>query len=99
MNMKQGLQAALIAAALSAGALPLTHVAQAANRSVQFDRGNVAFGLTDGYWDRDRTWHPWPNSAARNDWRSHNRAHYIARRHDRAPGWGWSDSNRYWEHR
>jgi hypothetical protein len=98
MNMKRGLQAVLIATALSMGALASIGAAHAANVSVQFDAGNVAFGLTDGYWDRDRAWHSWPNSAARNDWRTHNRTHYIARRHDRAPGWGWSDSNRYWEH-
>lgn len=98
MNMKRGLQAILIATALSASALAPMPAAQAADVSVQFNAGNVAFGFTDGYWDRAKVWHPWPNRQARLDWRAHNRAHYYARRHDHAAGWGWNDSNRYWEH-
>lgn len=97
MNVKRGLQAALIAAALAAGTLPLSTTAQAADVSVQFNAGNVAFGFTDGYWDRARVWHPWPSRQARVNWQARNRAHYYARRHDQSPGWGWNDSNRYWE--
>lgn len=98
MNMKRGLQAALVAAALSAGALPLTTAARAADVSVSFDAGNVAFGFTDGYWDRDHAWHPWPNAAARNDWRAHNKAHYYSHAHTHYKSAGWRDSDHYWEH-
>lgn len=98
MHMKRGLLVIAIAATLSAGGLSAASPARAADVSVQFNSGNVAFGFTDGYWDRDKAWHPWPNTAARTDWRTHNKAHYSARRHDRSPGWGWNDDNRYWEH-
>ena len=97
MNMKRGLQAILIAASLAASALSLSP-ARAADVSVQFNAGNVAFGFTDGYWDRARVWHPWPSRQARLNWQARNRAHYYAVRHDHAPGWGWHDSDRYWEH-
>lgn len=98
MNMKRGLQAILIATALSASALAPMPAARAADVSVQFNAGNVAFGFTDGYWDRAKVWHPWPSQKARINWRAANRAHYYARRHDHSPGWGWRDSDRYWEH-
>jgi hypothetical protein len=84
--------------ALSAGTIAHVTPAQAAGVSVQFDAGNVAFGYSDGYWDRSKAWHPWPNSKVRSSWQAQNRAHYTARRHDRSPGWGWRDSNQYWNH-
>ena len=46
---------ALVAAfvlALSAGTIAHVTPAKAANVAVQFDAGNVAFGFSDGYWDR-----------------------------------------------
>ncbi|HEY3917875.1 MAG TPA: hypothetical protein VGL83_08770 [Stellaceae bacterium] len=98
MNMKRGLQAVLIAAALSAGALAPLPIAQAADVSVQFNAGNVAFGYSDGYWDRAHAWHPWPNTAARTSWRKANTGHYYSRAHTRYKGAGWRDSDHYWEH-
>lgn len=82
--------------ALSAGATMHATPAKAAGVSVQFDAGSVAFGLSDGYWDRDRNWHAWPNQSARNNWRARNKSHYTPHRHDRSPGWGWNDNKRWW---
>lgn len=57
MNITRHTQAALVAALLAAGSLtPLATTAHAAV-SVQFDSGNVAFGYSDGYWDRSHQWH------------------------------------------
>lgn len=98
MKMKRGLQAALIATAISAGALAPLGIAQAADVSVQFDAGNVAFGYSDGYWDRDHRWHRWPNAAARNSWQGENKGHYYAHSHTRYKAAGWHDSDHYWEH-
>jgi hypothetical protein len=98
MNLKRGLQAALIAATLSAGALAPMVAARAADVSVQFDAGNVAFGFTDGYWDRAHAWHPWPSPAVRTDWRAHNKGHYYAHGHTHYKSAGWRDSDHYWEH-
>jgi len=96
MNIMTNAKAALVAALLAAGALtPLTSVHAAV--SVHFDAGNVAFGYSDGYWDRAKQWHRWPSSAARNDWRAHNRAHYYSRTHTHTNGWGWRDDH-WWEH-
>jgi hypothetical protein len=91
-------QAALVAVAIAFSAGTMTHVApaQAADVSVQFDAGNVAFGYSDGYWDRAHAWHPWPNEAARTDWQSRNRAHYFEQRHDQVAGAGWRDTDHWW---
>lgn len=97
--MKKVTQATLMALALTLSAGTIAHVTPAqAQVSVQFDAGNVAFGFSDGYWDRNRAWHPWPTQRARLNWQAQNRAHYYARRHDRSPGWGWRDSDRWWGH-
>ncbi|HLI19885.1 MAG TPA: hypothetical protein VKV32_02130 [Stellaceae bacterium] len=99
MNTKRGLLAVAVAAALSMGAPPLlTSPARAADVSVNFDAGNVAFGFTDGYWDRDHHWHRWPNASARNDWRAHNKAHYYSHAHTHYKSAGWRDQDHYWEH-
>jgi hypothetical protein len=98
MNIMRNTQAALVAALLAAGALtPLTTTAHAAV-SVQFDAGNVAFGYSDGYWDRSHQWHRWPSTATHTDWRAHNKAHYYSHAHTRDHASGWRDSDHWWEH-
>jgi hypothetical protein len=97
MNIMRNTQAALVAALLAASALTPMTAAHAAV-TVQFDAGNVAFGYSDGYWDRSKQWHRWPSTAARTDWRAHNRTHYSSQAHTHANGWGWNDSNHWWEH-
>ena len=96
MNVLKNTKAALVAALLAAGTLGATAPAHAAV-SVQFDAGNVAFGYSDGYWDRGHQWHRWPSAAARNNWREHNRGHYYSRAHTRDHGGGWRDNDHWWE--
>ena len=92
--MKRTVRAVLIAVALAAPAF--APIANAADVSVTFNPGVVAFGYQDGYWDRDHHWHTWPNAAAASDWRTHNASHYYAYRHDRDRDMGWRNEH-WWE--
>jgi hypothetical protein len=98
MNIVRNTQAALVAALLAAGSLtPLATTAHAAV-SVHFDSGNVAFGYSDGYWDRSHQWHRWPNTAARTDWRTQNRGHYYGHSHSHDHASGWRENDHWWGH-
>ena len=72
--------------------------AQAETRVVM-DFGNVAFGYSDGYWDRDHQWHRWHHQS---DWRRYRhdyREHAYGWRHDRDRDdhdKGWREHDRYW---
>lgn len=96
MSILRSAQAALIAALLAAGTLTWPAPAHAAV-SVQFDSGSVAFGYSDGYWDRSHQWHRWPTATTRNTWRDHNRGHYYSHAHTRGHGGGWRDNDHWWE--
>jgi hypothetical protein len=96
VNIIRHTQAALVAALLAAGSLTPLAPAHAAV-AIQFDSGNVAFGYSDGYWDRAHHWHRWPNTAARNDWHAHNHAHYYTHNHTHDRGAGWR-SDHWWDH-
>jgi hypothetical protein len=62
--------------------------------------GQVAFGYSDGYWDREHHWHTWANSQDAARFRSSDNSHYYNRRHDEDPrNQGWNDNDRYWDHR
>jgi hypothetical protein len=89
-------KAALVAALLAAGALTAPAPSHAAT-VVHFDAGSVAFGYSDGYWDRAKQWHRWPSARARSEWRERNREHYYSRAHTHTNGWGWRDDH-WWEH-
>ncbi len=81
-------------AALLAAALALAPCASFAASHVVVDFGNVAFGYSDGYWDRDHHWHHWRHH---DDWvRYHEqyRDHAYDWRHDRDHDKGWHDP--YW---
>ena len=95
MNITRHTQAALVAALLAAGSLtPLATTARAA--TVHFNSGSVAFGYSDGYWDRSHHWHRWPTTTARTDWRAHNREHYYGRSHRHDHASGWREDDRWW---
>ncbi|HEX4195408.1 MAG TPA: hypothetical protein VHY80_20035 [Stellaceae bacterium] len=98
MNIMRNTKAALVAALLAAGALAPVAATPAHAASVQFNSGNVAFGYSDGYWDRSHQWHRWPNTAARTDWRKTNKEHYYTHAHTHDKGGGWHDSDHWWEH-
>ena len=92
-------QAVLVAFALSLSAGTMAHVTPAqAAVGVTFDTGSVAFGYSDGYWDRGHAWHAWPNASAARDYRSHNKEHYYNQRHDKAPAKGWRETDHWWGH-
>jgi hypothetical protein len=90
-------QAALVAFALSLSAGTVAHVTPAqADVAVTFDTGTVAYGYSDGYWDRGHAWHAWPTANAASDYRSHYTEHYYDQRHDAAPAAGWREE--HWWH-
>ena len=95
MNIKRNTLAALVAALLASGSLAPITAAHAAV-SVQFDAGSVAFGYSDGYWDQGHKWHKWPNTSARNEWRTHNTAHYYSHAHSHDKAAGWHENDHWW---
>lgn len=60
--------------------------------------GEVAFGYSDGYWDRGHNWHAWGNDQDAARYRATNGAHYYNQRHDQDNNQGWHDNDRYWQH-
>jgi len=87
----------LLAAALVAGPMAVSDSAKADNVTVGVYPGGIAFGYTDGYWDRDHRWHRWANRRAAAAWRAENREHYYAWRHNhRRHDDGWRD-DRWWD--
>ena len=92
--MKRTIQAMLVAVALTAPAF--APLAAKADVSVTFNPGGVAYGYSDGYWDREHSWHRWPNATAAREWREHNRTHYYAYHHDRDHDMGWRNDH-WWD--
>ena len=90
--MRTPIKVALLAAALVAGPLAVSHSAQAADH-VTISLGNVAFGYSDGYWDRDHHWHKWHNRHEAEAWRAANADHYYAYRHNHDHGDGWREEH------
>ena len=90
---------ALIGLSLATASGTATNQALAAdNVTVGIGHGGIAFGYSDGYWDRGHQWHNWENKEATDRFRAENKAHYYDRKHDGDPAAGWRDSDRYWEH-
>lgn len=97
--MNKFTQAAVLAFALSLSAGTVAHVTPAkADVAVTFDTGAVAFGYSDGYWDRAHAWHAWPNADAARTYREHYAQHYYDRRHDAERDGGWHDNDHWWGH-
>jgi len=96
--MSRIISAAILALALIGGASAITLPAKADNVTVGVGPGGIAFGFSDGYWDRDHHWHAWRNHEEAEHWRAANTAHYYDWKHDRDHDAGWHDSDRYWEH-
>jgi hypothetical protein len=91
--MKLSLKAALIAATFAL--VPLS--AQASER-ISIDFGTIAFGYSDGYWDRDHHWHRWHHHRDWDRYREEHREHAYEWRHNRDHDRGWHDHDRYWDH-
>ena len=96
--MKKIIKVTLIGFALASGSIGITLSAIAAdNVAVGVNAGGVAFGYSDGYWDRDRQWHDWKNKEESEHYRAENREHYYDRKHDEDKDKGWRDSDRWWD--
>ena len=90
--MKKLILATVAAATLAIGAVGTSAPAVARdNFAFSFDTGNVMFGYSDGYWDRDRNWHRWRNAREARMFREQNRERYWHRRHNRERNNGWRD--------
>jgi hypothetical protein len=63
--------------------------AQAADVSVTFDPGIVAYGYSDGYWTTRHEWRTWEKPEYVEVYRKHPGARYYEYRHDRDPDMGW----------
>lgn len=62
-------------------------------------RADVAFGYSDGYWDREHHWHAWQNRDDETRFRAANHDHYYDRPHNADRDQGWHNNDQYWEHR
>ena len=62
---------------------------QAADVSVTFDPGVVAYGYSDGYWTTKREWRTWEKPDYVEVYKRHPGARYYEYRHDRDPDMGW----------
>jgi len=71
--------------------------ALAAQVSVGVALPGVAFGYSDGYWDRDHGWHQWRDREEAEHWRAENREHFFAWNHDRDRDQGWHETDHWWE--
>ncbi len=61
--MRMPIKTALVALALAGGSFIASHPALADNVTVAVGpAGGVAFGYSDGYWDRGHQWHAWRNA-------------------------------------
>lgn len=95
--MKLTVRVVFVAAAVALAAPAFVPLPAQAEVSVTFDAGNIAYGYNDGYWDRNHTWHAWPNAQAQSDYRAHYASHYYDKRHDADKDAGWRGDN-WWEH-
>ncbi|HKQ11394.1 MAG TPA: hypothetical protein VJS85_09405 [Rhizomicrobium sp.] len=81
--MKTSFKILLGASALSMAGFASAVPAAAQPTTFSFRAGDVAFGYTDGYYDRDRRWHRWENARERNWYRARYYHNYRGMRHDR----------------
>jgi hypothetical protein len=95
--MKITLKAALVTLALAGGATAIGAPAMADSVSVGIGGGGIAFGYSDGYWDRAHSWHAWRDENEAAKWRAANADHYYGWKHDRDHDVGWRESDRYWD--
>jgi len=95
-GVKRTLVLAAFAAGLAYGAVAPGPALAAVSITVNPDA--IAFGYSDGYWDREHQWHRWPSRADAQWYRSHYKQHYYTHRHDRDHDQGWHESDRWWNH-
>ena len=95
--MKTSIKVALVTMSLIGGAFAVGQPAMADNVTVAVGpAGGVAFGYSDGYWDRAHNWHAWRNAEEAAAWRRENAEHYYDWHHDRDASMGWREEH-WWE--
>jgi hypothetical protein len=89
---------ALIGLTLATASAVDTNQALAAdNLTVGIGNAGIAFGYSDGYWDRAHKWHNWENKEAARRFQSGSRDYYYDRKHDIDADQGWRDRDQYWD--
>jgi hypothetical protein len=78
------------------GAIAVCQPAAADSVTVSTTTNGVAFGYSDGYWDRAHTWHAWRDANEANAWRAANHDHYYEWKHDRDADQGWHEDH-WWD--
>jgi hypothetical protein len=96
--MRRTLRTALVTFALAGGSLAVALPAVADDVTVGIGHGGIAFGYSDGYWDREHSWHQWRDEREANEFRRENREHYYERKHEEDRDHGWRDNDRWWHH-
>lgn len=95
--MNYPIKVALVALALVAGSsLAATLPATAADVTVSTSPGGIAFGYSDGYWNRDHQWNAWSNPQQATQYQTQNRDHYYDWKHDRDSDMGWRGNDQWW---
>jgi len=91
--MNRNLSAAILAAALIGAISSTTGVAiadgMAGAPGVTQDRGDIAFGYNDGYWDRSHQWHVWRDQDEMKSYKSAQNNQFHDWQHSRDPDQGW----------
>jgi hypothetical protein len=95
--VKNSIKIALIALAMSGGSIIASQPALADHVVVTFDPGVVAYGYSDGYWDRYHAWHRWRRHEDMIAYREAYHDHYYEWRHDRDRDHGWHEQERWWD--
>ena len=94
--MRTSIKIALAAIALAGAPLAATTQPASAEVGISINPGGIAFGYSDGYWDRDHHWHNWRNRQDAQWYREHYHDHYYDHHHNRDHGDGWRN-DRWWD--
>ncbi len=87
--MKNVLKAAAIALALAGATVMTVSTASAADISVTFNPGTVAYGYNDGYWNQSHQWNTWQQPEHRETYRNSKGSEYHDWAHTRDADQGW----------
>ena len=98
MNIKRNTLAALVAALLASGSLaPMNQRLCRRFRAVRCRQRRLR-PLFRRLLHQGHKWHKWPNTSARNEWRTHNTAHYYSHAHSHDKAAGWHENDHWWGH-
>jgi hypothetical protein len=95
--MRSTIKIALVGIALAGGSLTAGLPAKADTTTIGISEGGIAFGYSDGYWDRGHQWHTWRDQNEATSWRDQNHDHYFDRKHDVDHDQGWRDNDHWWD--